>query len=64
MSSIIGAVLVGIGLILLVFEIAGICKQSVFVYWPFKFVWNLIFGLLTLLLIAVGILFLSGVIHI
>ena len=61
--SIIGFVLVAIGVISLVFEIRGIIKNNSFTRFGGKFIFNMIIGLLTLVVIAVGALLASGVIH-
>ena len=61
--TIIGFVLIGIGLILLVFEIGGIVKNNGFTRFGGKFIFNMIIGLLTLGVIALGAIMASGVIH-
>ena len=61
--SIIGFVLIAIGVISLVFEIRGIIKNNSFTRFGGKFIFNMIIGLLTLVVIAVGALLASGVIH-
>lgn len=61
--TIIGFVLIGIGLLLLAFEIRGIVKYEGFTRFGGKFIFNMIFGLLTLGIIALGAIMASGVIH-
>lgn len=61
--TIIGFVLIGIGVLALVFEIRGIIKYDGFTRFGGKFIFNMIIGLLTLAVIAAGALLASGVIH-
>lgn len=61
--TIIGFVLIAIGVLALIYEIYGIIKFNGFTKIGNKFVLNMVIGLLTLLLIAVGAILASGVIH-
>ena len=61
--TIIGFILSGIGIMLLIFEIYKIIKYNGFTRFGGEFIYNMIFGLLTLALIVVGAIMASGVIH-
>ena len=61
--TIIGFILSCIGILLIIIEIYGILRREGFTRFGGKFIYNMIFGLLTLALIVVGALMASGVIH-